>query len=114
MIQVLALKERYKQACDEERLPIIQFRIMLKTRLKSIPKAKWYRRRKKESAFIGDPLVFTRKLLGDKRADQLECFADDITTYLRNTLSYPVKDKDLGHIEALISPSQQTIDFDLT
>lgn len=68
---------------------------------------------KKRSSFIADPFGFARKLHSDKWSGQLECFLDDINTYLWNTLSNAVRGKDLGHIEAVINPIQLTTNFNL-
>ena len=85
-------------------------------KLRSTRKAEWQRRRQKESArkrtlFLADPFGFAKKLLSDKWSSQLKCLAEDMNTYLRDTLSDPSRDKELGHLEAVIRLNQPTTEF---
>ena len=54
-----------------------------------------------------------KKLLSDKRINQLNCPTEDLNTCLRDNLSDPSRDKELGHLEAVIMPHLPTTKFDL-
>ena len=81
-------------------------------------KAEWHRRRQKKRArkrtsFLTGPIGFAKKLLGDKRSSQLNCPTEELNTYLRDNLSDPDWDKELGNLEAVIRLHLLTTKFDL-
>ena len=106
------------QVSEAERQPLTELREILRAKLRTIWKAEWHRRRRKERArkrtsFLTDPFGFAKKLLGDKRSGQLNCPTEELNTYLRDNLSDPERDKELGNLEAVIRPHQPTTKFDL-
>ena len=116
--ELRALKKKYKQANEAERQPLTELREILRAKLRTIRKAEWHRRRRKERArkrtsFHTDPFGFAKKLLGDKRSGQLNCLTEELNTYLRDNLSDPERDKEQGNLEAVIRPHQPTTKFDL-
>ena len=116
--ELRALKEKYKQASEGECQPLTELRKILRAKLRTIRKAEWHRRCRKERArkrtsFLTDPFGFAKKLLSDKRSGQLNCPTEELNTYLRDNLSDPERDKELGNLEAVIRPHQPTTKFDL-
>ena len=116
--ELRALKKKYKQASDGEHQPLTDLREIFRAKLTTIRKAEWHRRRRKERArkrtsFLTDPFGFAKKLLGDKRSGQLNYPTEDLNTYLRDHLSDPEMDKELGNLKAVIRPHQLTTKFDL-
>ena len=116
--ELKSLRKQYKKASEEERQPLAELRDILRRRLTSIRRAEGHRKRRKErsrkrTAFITNPFGFARTLLGDKRSGQLNCSADTVNAFLRETLSDPEKDTDLGRNDRLIEPEPPTSEFDL-
>ena len=116
--ELRAPKKKYKQANEGERQPLTELREILRAKLRTIRKAEWHRWRRKERArkrtsFVTDPFGFAKKLLGDERSGQLNCLTEELNTYLRDNLSDPDRDKELGNLEAVIRPHQPTTKFDL-
>ena len=92
--ELKALKKQHKRACSEDKLPLAELRDVLRLKLKSIRRAEWQRRRCKEraqkrAAFVSNPFVFSKKMLGDKRSGQLKCTEEKHKTFLRDIFSDP-------------------------
>ena len=116
--ELRALRKMYNQASEGERQTLTELREILRAKLRTIRKAEWHRKSRKERArkrtsFLTDPFGFAKKLLGDKRRGQLNCPTEELNTYLRDNLSDPERDKELGSLEAVIKPHQPTTKFDL-
>ena len=86
--------------------------------MKSLHRAEWHRRRRKERArkgmaFISNPYGFTKKLLGEKRNGQIESSTEEIDAFLKETLKDPNRLQDLEENTSLISPTPPSMNFDL-
>lgn len=57
------------------------------------------------------PLGFTKKLLSNKESRHLKCSVDEVNTFLCNNLSDPVREQELGHSKASISPAPPMTEF---
>ena len=111
-------KKKYKQTSEGECQPLTVLREILRAKLRSIWKAEWHRRCRKErsrkrTSFLADPFGFAKKLLGDNRSGQLNCPTEELNTYLRDNLNDPGKDKELGHLETVIRQHLPKTNFDL-
>ena len=116
--ELRTLRKQHKLATEEERQPLAELRDVLRSQLKTLTRAEWHRKRRKERArkrasFIANPFGFTKKLLGENRNGRLECTAEEVNTYLRETLSDPLRERELGHNESLINPAPPTSEFNL-
>ena len=67
---------------------------------------------RKRTSFFAVPFSFVKKLLGNKWSGQLNCSAEDMNTNLRDTLSDPGRDRELGHLEVVIMPNLPATKFD--
>ena len=90
-------KKQFKKAKADERQPLEELRIILREKLKTVQRAELHRRRRKERArkranFFSNPFGFARTLLGDKRNGKLEASEEETNTFLRSTMSDPLKD----------------------
>lgn len=72
----------------------------------TLRRAEWYRRWGKE-------IARKRAALGDKRSGSLVCSAEDVNSFLHNTLSDPERELELKSQSALISPKPPSVDFAL-
>lgn len=81
----------------------------------SIP---YHRRRQKEGArkrasFLANPFKLTKLLLGQKRAGRLTCSKEVMNNHLKATYSDPAREQPLGPCDALTTPPEPTVDFNL-
>ena len=114
---IRSLKELYKRARIEERQPREEFRGTLRGELKTLRRAEWHRRRRKErsrkrASFLSNPFGFARTLLGDRRNGNLEASEEEINNYLRNTMSDPAKEQEMGINTRLIHQKAPVVQFD--
>ena len=109
--ELKSLKQQYKEASEEGRDALSELCRILHKKLTTLTRAKWHRRRKKErvrkrTAFLANPLGFTKQLLG-----QLTSPKSEIDSYLRDTISDATREQDLGQSKSLINPPAPTLDF---
>ena len=95
--EIRSLKKLYKRASIEERQPLEELRGTLRGELKILRQAEWHRRRRKErSRKRGNFLSNPRTLLGERRNGILEASEEEINSYLRDTISDPAKEQEMG------------------
>lgn len=68
--ELKTLRKQYKIAKPEERQPLRELRDLIRLNMKSLRRAEWHRRRRKERAkkrmaFLSNPFNFTKNLLGE-------------------------------------------------
>lgn len=68
--ELKTLRKQYKIAKPEERQPLRELRDLIRLKMKSLRRAEWHRRRRKERAkkrmaFLSNPFNFTKNLLGE-------------------------------------------------
>ena len=112
--ELRALKKQHKRVSSNDKLPQVELLDVLRRKFKSIRRAEWHRRRGKEgarkrAAFISNPFVFSKKLLGDKRSGQLGCTAEE--TFLRGIYNDPRRGTELNNDPFIISPATPSIEF---
>ena len=105
--EIRSLKKLYRRASIEEHQPLEELRGILRGELKTLQRAEWHRRRRKERSkkranFLSNPFGFARTLLGEKRNGNLEASEEEINNHLRDTMSDPAKDQDIGINNRLI------------
>ena len=105
--EIRSLKKFYRRASIEERQPLKELRGILRGELKTLRQAEWHKRRRKERSrkranFLSNPFGFARTLLGEKRNGNLEASEEEINSYLRDTMSDPAKEQDMGFNNHLI------------
>ena len=114
--EIRSLKKLYKRASIEERQPLEELRGILRGELKTLRRAEWYRRRKERSRkranFLSNPFGFARTLLGKKRNGNLEASEEEINNYLRDTMSDPAKEQDMGINNRLINQKSPVVQYD--
>ncbi|XP_077380867.1 uncharacterized protein LOC144020874 [Festucalex cinctus] len=114
--ELRTLKKQFKRATEEEKQPLAELHNILRKKLTTLRRAEWHRRRGRERArkradFIANPFRFAKRLLGDKRSGRLECSSEEVNYFLRNTMTDPLREEELGHNKALISPAPPTVEF---
>ena len=66
----------------------------------------------RENIFSRISLRLREEILGDEQSGPLNYSAEDLNTYLKDTLSDPNRDKEQDHLEAIIRPNQPATEFD--
>ncbi|KAL7846889.1 hypothetical protein SRHO_G00218690 [Serrasalmus rhombeus] len=71
--ELRTLRSQYKKASEQEKVSFAELRGVVQERLTTLRRAEWHRKKGKErarkhSAFVANPLKFTKKLLGEKRS----------------------------------------------
>ncbi|XP_062872774.1 uncharacterized protein LOC134334411 [Trichomycterus rosablanca] len=110
------LKRQFRAANEEERGALSELRQILRSKLITLGRAEWHRRKgkeraKKRKAFITNPFSFTKRLLGQKNSGTLKCSVEDINHHLKTTFSDPLREQDLGPCEALVKPPVPVVQF---
>lgn len=87
--------------------------------MKNTRRAEWHRKKGKERArtrasFLSNPFGFAKKLLGENRNGQLEASAEEINTFLRESMKDPLKEQDLYKNDSLITQKPPVSLFDLS
>ena len=90
---------------------------ILRGELKTLRRAEWHRRRRKERSkkranFLSNPFGFARTLLGEKRNGNLEASEEEINNHLRDTMSDSAKDQDMGINNRLIHQKPPVVQYD--
>ncbi|XP_063056077.1 uncharacterized protein LOC134450154 [Engraulis encrasicolus] len=116
--EMKALKSQYKEAGDEERFGLAQLISMHRRRIRTLRRAEWHRRRRRErsrkrAAFIANPYKFTKDLLGQKRSGRLSSSKEDIDQHLAQMFSDPRREEALGECDILIDPPEPEVQFDM-
>lgn len=114
--ELKTLKRQFRAAKKEERDALSELRHILRTKLITLRRAEWHRRKGKErarkrKAFITNPFSFTKKLLGQKKSGSLVCPVDEINHHLNITFSDPSREQDLGPCEVLVNPPEPGVQF---
>ena len=94
--EIRFLKKLYRRASIEERQLLEELRGILRGELKTLRRAEWHRRRRKERSrkwanFLSNLVGFARTLLGEKRNGNLESTEEEINNHFRDTMSDPAK-----------------------
>ena len=115
--EIRSLKKLYRRASIEERQPLEELRGILRGELKTLRRAEWHRRRRKERSrkrtnFLSNPFGFARTLLGEKQNGNLEASEEQINSYLRDTMSDPAKEQDMGINNRLIHQKPPVVQYD--
>ena len=114
--EIRSLKKLYRRASIEERQPLEELRGILRGELKTLRRAEWHRRRKESSKkranFLSNPFGFARTLLGEKRNGNLEASEEEVNNHLRDTMSDPAKDQDMGINNHLIHQKPPVVQYD--
>ena len=115
--EIRSLKKLYRRASIEERQPLKELRGILRGELKTLRRAEWHRRRRKERSkkranFLSNPFGFARTLLGEKRNGNLEASEEEINNHLRDTMSDPAKDQNMGINNRLIHQKPPVVQYD--
>ena len=105
--EIRSLKKLYKRASKKEHQPLEELRGTLRGELKILRQAEWHRRRRKERSrkrvnFLSNPFGFARTLPGERRNGNLEASEEEINNYLRDTMSDPAKEQEMGINNRLI------------
>ena len=105
--EIRSLKKLYKRASIEECQSLEELRGILRGELKTLWRAEWHRRRRKDRSrkranFLSNPFGFARTLLGEKQNRNLEASEEEINNYLWDTMSDPAKEQDMGINNRLI------------
>ncbi|XP_063056078.1 uncharacterized protein LOC134450153 [Engraulis encrasicolus] len=116
--EMKALKYQYKEAGVEERFGLAQLISMHRRRIRTLRRAEWHRRRRRErsrkrAAFIANPYKFTKDLLGQKRSGRLSSSKEDIDQHLAQMFSDPRREEALGECDILIDPPEPEVQFDM-
>lgn len=87
---------------------MVELRSVVRERPITLRWTNWHRRRGKKRAckyvaFTANPFEFERQL---KRNGQLSCPEEDISCSIKNTFGDGMREQDLGHCTALISPPE--------
>ncbi|XP_054628013.1 uncharacterized protein LOC129179159 [Dunckerocampus dactyliophorus] len=114
--ELRSLARQYKAASEEEKPPLAELRNIIRRKLTTLRRAEWHRRRRRErarkrTAFIADPFGFIKQLLGQKRSGHLACSKEEVDYFLKNNLSDPEREQDLGPLSALLDIPSPTVDF---
>lgn len=117
--ELRSLKKAYRKANREDRQPLEELRAILREKLKNTRRAEWHRRKGKErtrkrASFLSNPFGFAKKLLGENRNGQLEASAEEINTFLRESMKDPLKEQDLYKNDSLIIQKPPTSPFDIS
>lgn len=112
------LKRQYKTVGEVERAGLADLRAILRKQLLTLCRAQYHRRRRKErarkrAAFLTNPFKLTKQHLGQKRTGRLTCSRDVINSHLKATYSDPSKEQPLGPCDALTTPPEPILDFNL-
>ena len=113
--EIRSFKKLYKRARIEERQPLEELRGILREELKTLQRAEWHRRKersRKWANFLSNPLGFARTLLGNRQNGNLEASEEEINNYLRNTMSDPAKEQEMGINTRLIHQKPPVVQFD--
>ena len=116
--EIRSLKKFYRRASIEELQPVEELRGILRGELKTLRRAEWHRgrgrkeRSRKRANFLSNPFSFARTLLGEKRNGNLEASEEDINSYLRDTMSDPAKEQDMGINNRLIHQKPPVVQYD--
>lgn len=84
--ELKTLKRQFRAAEEEERDALSELRQILRTKLITLRRAEWRRRRgkeraKKSKAFITNQFSFTKQLLGQKKSGNLVCPVEEINNH---------------------------------
>ena len=84
--------------------------------MKSLRRAEWHRRRRKERArkrmaFISNSFGFAKILLDEKRSANMESSTEEIDAFHKETLKDPNRLRDLEVNTSLITPTPPSMDF---
>ena len=115
--EIRYLKKLYKRVRIEELRPLEELRGTLRGELKTLQRAEWHRKRRKERSrkwanFLSNPFGFAKTLLGDRRIGNLEVSEEEINDYLRNTMSDPSKGQEMAIKTRLIHQKPPVVQFD--
>ena len=116
--EIRSLKKLYRRASIEDRQPLEELWGILRGELKTLQRAEWHRRRRrkersgKRANFLSNPFGFARTLLGEKRNGNLEASEEEINRHLRDTMSDPVKEQDMGINSRLIHQKPPVVQYD--
>ncbi|XP_070689483.1 uncharacterized protein [Pempheris klunzingeri] len=85
--ELKSLRCQFKAAKEEERPALSELTNIVRKKLITLRRAEWHRRKgkeraRKQSAFIGNPFAFTKRLLGQKRSSHLACPVGEIDHHL--------------------------------
>ncbi|XP_061907749.1 uncharacterized protein LOC133652714 [Entelurus aequoreus] len=114
--ELRSLARQYKAASEEEKAPLAELRNIIRKKLTTLRRAEWHKRRRRERArkrttFIANPFGFIKQLLGQKRSGHLVCSKEEVNNFLKNNLSNPEKEKELGPLSALLDIPSPTVNF---
>ena len=115
--EIRSLQKPYKRASIEERQPLQELRGTLRGELKTLRRAEWHRRRRKErlrkrANFLSNPFGFARTLLGGWRNGNLEAPEEEINNYLRDAMCDPAKEQEMGINNRLIHQKPSVVQYD--
>ena len=115
--EIRSLKKLYKRANIEKRQPLEELRGTLGGELKTLRRAEWHWRRRKERSkkranFLSNPFGFAKTLLGERRNGNLEASEEEINNYLRDTMSDPAKEQEMGINNRLIHQKPPVVQYD--
>ena len=115
--EIRSLKKLYRRESIEERQPLEELRGILRGELKTLRRAEWHMRRRKERSkkranFLSNPFDFARTLLGEKRNGNLEVSEEEINNHLRDTISDSAKDQNMGINNRLIHQKPPVVQYD--
>jgi hypothetical protein len=90
--QLRDLTKRYRQSSPTEQQALADLRKIVREKLKSLRRAEYHRRRRKERArkranFTKDPYRFMRGLLGEPKSGTLKSGRDEVEKHLASTYS---------------------------